>query len=259
MSRSIINLQKKKDEKKIRNLLGNLLKLNIEGQAVIEEYYEKLMNDPIDAIEELQAYIDQTRAINPDRAFVEAVAGGPNHSWSGPIIDLIGIIYSSLTREEREQVLRNILGFLDGLNSLNSQCHVEYINDPWLVADIVINRSVYWPGYSEYVNLLKKCLTFKDLMDNSDQMRSQFWLTLAVMRRDFSTVEVRKNYKKFYPELWDKTLDAVAAILNNIVICRMKCEKGEVEVFLNEELAKFDWTLHEKIREKIAEEKWIKL
>lgn len=258
----IISLEEKKDEKKIKKLLDGLFRKYTEGQPIVDEYYDRLMNDPIEAIDALEDFIKRTRDINPERAYVEAVAGGPNHSWSGPILDVLGIIYSSLDKELRGVALKKVLSFLDGLRYDNSQDHVEYINDPWLTADIIINRPFYYCGYMFYVELLAKHRTWKDFYNNTRDVKSEFWLAFAVIQPKFSTKEIRKNYYKFYPDLLDRTLDATAAILNNIVVCQVNNDKTVVldpDKLLGEELSKFDWSLHKKIKEKITESKWIKI
>ena len=48
---------------------------------------------------------------NTERGY-ESIAGGPNQDWIAPLIDIIGIVYPDLPREQRKKALIYIIRFL---------------------------------------------------------------------------------------------------------------------------------------------------
>ena len=124
MKAKILSYENKLQERIIDGLIGQIESKNQEALDIANSYYKLMMDDPISAINELTSYIEQARNVNESRAFLEAIAGGPNHDWTGPMLDIIGIVYPSLEREARTNGLKKSLNFLNGLNYFNSQYNV---------------------------------------------------------------------------------------------------------------------------------------
>jgi len=225
--------------------------------SIAQEYYELMQNDPLHAIEKLGHFINRARNVNEDAAFVEAVAGGPNHDWTAPMLDILGMMYPTLARDVREKGLRRCLKFLDSLRYDYAQNHVELINEPWLAADIVLNEPLYWCDYKEYYALLEKHKTWHEFQVHIPQVKSQFWLSLAVLKPTISSLDVRLNFYTQFKELMDRTLDALAGIIYEEAQ-RMSSHEG-VEDYIIHSLSKYDTYWYKDITTKITEKKWIKL
>lgn len=221
--------------------------------STAEDFGQLLAQDPRVAIDQLPRYLDQ--AANADGGGYHP--GGPNHDWTAPIIDLIGIVYPHLDNNVRAEALKRSLGFLDGLNYFNAQFNVELLNEPWLVADIIVNRPLYWCGFKSYSELLRQKRAWAELQPDLEGARSAFWMAYTVVRTEYTTPEVQANFYRIFPTLVDRTQDAAAAL----IACDAQRENLQdgipVEESIEAALFKYDKTLHTSIRSKIGERKWI--
>ncbi len=254
----IINFQeevRKRLSNKIISTLGSMCK---DVQYVADSYYQLMLEDPLLAIDQLQTFIDETRKINHDRAFVESVTGGPNHSWTGPMLDILGIVYPKLEKNVRKRSLQKCLNFLDKLNYFNAQNNVEKINEPWLVSDIIINQWLYWPDYKKYRNLLKEYPKWDDFSQHI-KFANDFFLSFAITIPKYSSLEIRLNFYRQFPDLLDRTKDGIAALTFNGSREMSKENGNSIEENIKETLQDYDSLLHEDIRRKINEKKWIKI
>jgi hypothetical protein len=230
-----------------------------DASSIAQEYYELMQSDPNSAIERLGEFINRARNLNEDAAFVEAIAGGPNHDWTAPMLDIIGTVYPLLERNVREKGLRKCFNFLGHLRCDYSQNHVELINEPWLAGDLVINEPWFWCGYKEYCEILEKQKTWSEFEQHIPEAKSQFWLALAVIRPKYSSLEVRLNFYRKYPELVSRTLDALAGIIYEEAQ-RMNQQEGiNAEDHIEECLSDYDTYWYKDIKKKMLEKKWIKL
>jgi len=255
----IINFEEALRRKSFDRALSQMIDTSSRAYDVANSYYQLMQKSPSIAIDKLDEFMEKVRDINPERCFVEAVAGGPNHDWTAPMLDIVGIMYPTLDRELRTKSLIKCMSFLDGLRYDYSQNHVELINEPWLVADIVISRDLYWCGYQDYIALLNKHKDWDGLRKDSTRIKSDFWLTYALVKPEYSSLDIRYNYYKTYPELVDRTLDGIAGIL--ATRSELFLEKKGTPILESYEkyLSKIDTILHDRILSKIEENKWIKL
>lgn len=229
------------------------------ADQVAEEYRGLITTDPKLAIKQLPDFLDKARDINPERSFVEAVAGGPNPDWTAPLIDIIGAVYPSLDKQTRKEALSVSLNFLDVLNYFNSQQNVELINEPWLVSDIVINRPLYWCGFKKYCNLLEKNPTWESFYPHLKSVRSAFWLGMAVSRTKYASEPVQTNFYRMFPTLMDRTQDAIAAIIFVNAQNDYLEEDTPIIQSIESSLFKYDPRLYKGIVKKIEERKWVDL
>jgi hypothetical protein len=212
-----------------------------------------------EAIKRLPEFIKRARDTNPNRAFVEAVAGGPNQDWIVPLMNVLGECYESLERNEREQIVRHCLNYFGGLNYLYSQNHVEMLTSPLLITDILMSRWLYWPGLSKQRAFLGNP-TVDDMVSKDQETMGSFWVCLAIIWNDDSiTLPVRQWYYKNYPDIVEKTLSFAAA--HTYFCAKGKVQNGEdiglhINSFLN---TVYDPVLHKRIREKIKESSWIQI
>lgn len=231
------------------------------GQAEeVAQSYSKLMaENPTLAIAQLPAFINKAREINPGGRWVETIAGGPNQDWTAPMLDIVGVVYPVLDKSVRREALLKCLGYLDGLNYFNSQNHVELINEPWLVGDIVINRPLYWCGFQEYCDLLQKHKTWKELYPQLLHTRSAFWLAMGVVRTEFASDEVKDNFYRVFPSLTDRTLDAIAGITHVHAEHESRKEGTPMKQNIESRLFKYGRRFHGDIIRKMTEGKWVSL
>lgn len=254
----ILDFEKAYRERMIDRLMNQFGTMYQQAGVVADDYFKLMLENPEEAIRKMPEFIDRARDINPVRAY-EAMAGGPNHDWTGPMLDILGTVYPELERNTREKGLRQCMNFLDGLNYFNSQDNVALINEPWLASDIVITRPLYWCGYEQYCDLAKQNKSWKDFSEKMKSARSSFWLAMAITRPEYASLEVRKNFHEQFPTLMDRTKDAIAAMVAVYGARRAEREGLELADCINEELVKRDPILHKDIRAKIEEKKWVLL
>lgn len=254
----LLDFEKASRERMIGKLVSQCGMMYQQAGVVVDEYLTLMSQNPKEAIRRMPKFIDRVRDVNPVRAY-EAMAGGPNQDWTGPLLDTLGIVYPQLEKDTREEGLRQCLNFLDGLNYVNSQDNVALINEPWLASDIVITRPLYWCGYKQYCDLAEQNKSWKDFSEKMNSARSAFWLAMAVTHPEYASLEVRDKFYKQFPTLMDRTKDAIAAMVAVYGGRKAKREGFELAGCIDERLAKHDPMLHDKIRVKIEEKKWVLL
>jgi hypothetical protein len=258
MGGKLLNFEGKLRERLIDGCMQQFGAMNEQASEIADSYLKLMMEDSALAIKQMNTFIGRTRDVNLERALGEAMVG-PNQDWTAPMLDILGIVYPSLEKDVRKEGLKKCFKFLDGLRYDYSQSNVELINEPWLVADIVINRSLYWCGYKEYALLLGKNRTWKELEPNLEITKSAFWLAIAVTRPKYSSLEVRTRFYEKFPDLMDRTQDAIAAVT---YVFGLKINEGEgtsIEEYIDTELLKYDPLLHQNIKSKIKKGKWVLL
>jgi len=253
----VIEFEKKTQERLVNKIVGEFDSLYNKADDIASRFNKICLNDPVEAIERLPEFIDSTRDVNPNKGY-ECIAGGPNQDWIAPLMNIIGIVYPDLPREQRQKALTYCLDYLDRQNTDRAKDHVELLDEPWLVADIVINSPGCWCGYSMYVDMLN-VKTWDEFSNKIESARSSFWLALAVTRYEYSSLEIRKNFYSTSPKLLDRTLDAIAGISSDHARHYNETKGTPIEEYISKSLSKYDPMLHKKIRKKMSEEKWIKV
>lgn len=231
---------------------------NMYGKAgeIMHEYTSLMQRDFSEGLKQFPSFLYKVRNIN--NLSYEALAGGPNHDWTCPLINIVGNLYSILKEEERTRAAKIVLNYLDGINSDYAQNHVERIHEPWLVRDIVINRWLYWPGFEEYSFFLKENPTQKEFRERVDTAKSKAWFSLAVMySKGEVTLDLRQSFYKDFPNLVDRTLDFIAARIKHGAETFAERKGISQDIYVEEHLQDYDISLHFKIKEKIAKAKWV--
>lgn len=135
---------------------------------------------------------------------------------------------------------------------------MAYINDAWLASDVIINsKFLYWPGYAEYVKDLKgkSWQEFEPVFNNA---KSSFFASYAILDNRYSSPELRSVFYEARPVLVDRALDGIAAVIANRAALVSGHDNVPLDEVMREELSLFDECLHDKIKVKIKEEKWVK-
>lgn len=226
-----------------------------------DSFRQLLLDNPGEGIAQFPTFLRKARDINPNAAFVEAVAGGPNHDWTAPIIDSVGIIYPELSVENRTRSLQMIMSYLDSLRYDYSQNHVERLNEPWLVGDITINSTnmFYWPGITQYSELLSQYATWEELHPHLHEVRSAFFMAFTVSKRKYTNNHIRQNFYHTFPSLTDRTQDAIAAIIYVRAQNAFLLEGTPIQEYVESKLFGYDPAIAPLIMRKIDERKWIDL
>lgn len=288
---NVVNLQEFTRRKSFKECVNQIGKIYEEAGLVGEEYRELISQDIDKAIKRLPEFIENARnAGMPGGRSYESLAGGPNPDFIMPLINGIGRIYPELSKETRNLFAKNVLNYLDGLRCDYSQSHVEDIEEPWLVRDILLDRSLYFPGYKNYADFLKKFRTWEEFNQGLGSkegqiVRSPFWLTLALIHPKYSSLGIRKNYYDQFGPLVDRTLDALAALdyewgkkhveRNNLNFEKRLKERANIgplfegsikqtkgdglldfEEELEDRIKNIDPLLHERLRKKFGERNW---
>lgn len=252
----IISIAERLNEKNIGKLLTQLDELHNKGLSFSRDFSRLLEENPNEAVKKIANYLDSAKYGGVEK---RVVGIDPNQDYTGPILDLFGNIYPIFDRETRKEGLSQCLSFLDKLNYFQAQFNVEYINEPWLAADILINRGLYWCGYQEYCDILGETSMWKDLSERLGKMKSRFWLAMAIINYKHSSLEIRTKFYKEFPNLIDRAQDAIAALTFNHAQNADKRDGTPVEEYIDESLSKYDPILHNKIRKKMGEKKWIRI
>ncbi len=253
-------------DRKAREVVNqiSLKYLHLKEQG-IEPFIELSENDPERAVEEFPSALGRVLELG-DNFFRGTMAGGPAPEATAPIINAIGAIYSKLPKTVREKALTQSLYFLDRLDYFNSQNNVELIDEPWLVGDIVINRPLYWCGYKEYVKRLERVTTIDDFkrefirekgyVDYID-VNSMFWLTYTFSRKEYSPDAPRMFFSELFPDIIDRTQDAIAALIVHHSKIDEKNEHIPYLTGVENHMKKYVEEWQYPIREKIEDVKWI--
>ena len=244
---------------RLSGLLSQFSGLYSKADGIAEQYALEMKQDPERALEKFHEAMEAVRNVNPNRAFAEAACRGPNQDWTAPILNAVGLMYPSLDRDLRQKALAKGIGFLDGLNSTVSQDNIEQVNEPWLAADILINRPYYWPGFQWYIDFFAKNKSWDDVARESEKVRSDFWMVFTALRPKYSTLPLRQKIYSSFPGVVDRTLDAIAALIHDHSEHDSRKGYRPYEDGVKGRLAKYDPQFHAAINEKIAEAKWIRL
>ena len=252
----VIDFTEQKFKRQAKKFVEQISSLYDMASELSEEYSQLLSQDPKKSIEMLPIFIKRLREVNPEPG-MEALSGGPNQDWIAPLFNVLGGIYPFIERDARKEGLIQCLNYLDGLRYDYSQNHVELIHEPWLVGDILVNRNLYWCGFKRPTEILAKSRTWKDFLKNKGE--SDFFLTLAITCPEYSSLEVRKNFYKEFPEMLDRTEDGIAALTYENSENESKKTGEDIQLLIDRRMIKYDPLLHNDIRRKIEERKWIKL
>lgn len=247
----------------IEGLLQSLEAIYQTGREIAETYSTLMYKDSLSAIKLFPQFVHQAKNINPNSSFVECVAGGPNHEIIGPILQVVGEVYPTLEKNIQKEALIKVTDYLVRLNSFYAQNHVAMIDEPWLVADIIVNYPRYWPGFERCKDLLQKHPRWTDFSKHIS--KESFWMAVAVTRTEYASLDIKFNFYKKFPRLLDRTKDAIAAFLYNETRNITKNEQldlfepNSLEEGIHRKLRWYDALLHEDICRKLKESKWINL
>lgn len=171
------------------------------------------------------------------RGFIEAIAGGPHEAIPSSIYNAVGEVYSYLERSQKDKALRQVLKILDDINYFYVQIsHTPYIREPLLLTDISICRRIYWPGFDDELNLIKKYSSFKRFKNETidergffkrDKVKSDFILATVLMHRKYS--EWGDNYIDVAnPNFLNRVFNGIVA-MDFSQVCQEKFDERVIE------------------------------
>jgi len=112
------------------------------------------------------------------------------------VYNALGAIYPSLSREQKLDGLRSILGKMDGIRyDRVSMNHTPYIRDPQLLSDIGASRVLYWPGLHDEEKIwkgksfeeVKRDILSEDGLFLPDKVNNDFLVAYGLLRSDFTS------------------------------------------------------------------------
>lgn len=261
------NCEDSSSKRKIDKILN---RVGIVYQHISEQGFEPFrqlsLDNPERAIQEFPDYLDRVLSAGED-LFRGMMCGGPYPEATAPLLNSIGTIYPHLSRALRTQALKRSLGFLDHLNYFNAQNNVELIDEPLLFQDILVNRSLYWPGFpGEKLKPLSSREKFEEaFLINGEggwsvQCASLGWLCYAASRVDcgYDVPFVRDFFVEHLPEIVDNTKGFAAALAIDHAYGDVVQKKGTYEAGVERRLTDHypeDW--QEDLRKKVSERDWI--
>lgn len=175
------------------------------------------------------------------RGYAEALTGGPSEGIPRAIYNAVGSVYPELDRDMKDLALEQIFKILDEFRyDIVQENHTSGIREPFLVSDISIVSSLYWPGLDEGRYILEKYQNFqdlrKDLIDKNglffhsglkrdvkglfdewtperklNYVNSDFIVAYSLLRSDIC--DFGKEYIKVAnPEFLDRTMQGIVAL-----------------------------------------------
>jgi len=166
---------------------------------VVKELEKLLKENPNSGVtkiaETYKAAVD--KHYHGDTAYLSSI-GGPCEGSVIPVYEVVGNIYPNLTREQKDEALKQFIQVWDRIRVDQVQrTHTAFINEPLLSADIYIAGRNYWPGIfdgrdSPLLNKLPKN-NFEEVKrqvldedgDIVPKACSQFIVAYALLRSDF--------------------------------------------------------------------------
>lgn len=247
----------------VSTLISRLDTTHEDAYAFAEAYRRKMAENPEEALVMLETYIQEARRPGPDRehqGFVEAVAGGPNPDYVVPVINVLEVTYSELEEEQRLAAFGTVLKYLDQLNFINAQGHVELMRNPHLIADITANRPHYWPGFRRYTDFLETDPEWAEVEDHFERLAvSPYFFALAVLRNGHASEETRERFYAEHPALIDVSLDGLAVRIYDKALRRADEPDGSFDASIEEQLEKYDARFGEELILRLTEPKYIRL
>jgi len=213
MVEKIIRIEELMAKRDANQFVGTIGSWYENAACASTELGQLFINNPTMAVEKIPDFIMKVRdsAGEGSHAY-EALTGGANPDWTGRMIDVVGEFYPTLSRSLRVKALKHTLGFIDLQNYMVAQDNVRLINEPALVRDILVNRSLYWCGCSKYVDLLEQNPEWTDLYPKLEKIASAFWMAFAVSQPKCSSEDIRNNFYAMFPTLIKGTQNAIAGL-----------------------------------------------
>lgn len=250
---TIINFRQGNKNLLRKNTFERNIDLYERARLLADDFAQSHEACPEQAVQGLESYFLQARSIAPNKAELQDV----NITWLSSFLDLIGHFYPGWDREMRTIALARTLDYLDDLNYDDARANVSMIDEPWLCRDIVINRCLYGATVHAYDMSLRKVRGWDEFEGVAELSPSKFWLALAITKKEGAWLGVRYGYRRAYPDVWDRTLDAVAAFADVAQLYLMQEERMRPQDALDAALEEYDPTLRPEIIRKMQEEKWI--
>jgi hypothetical protein len=211
--------------------------------------------DPVTAVEQLPLLMQSTRPLVESR-FQQQVQRD-NTRWYVYERNGLGILYPNLPYAAREAGLRSTLQELDQHNVIGSQADTEYIDEPLLLADITINRSIYWAGFKHLQERLKQSEDWQQFVDSKPAVRGLAQLAWAIAYGDGASQETREHFYENNPILIDHTQTAIANKIGAIANQRRNDRGFESDVYIAEHVGEYDPVLQNSIMSRVIRRGWI--
>ncbi|OGJ18540.1 hypothetical protein A3K73_05005 [Candidatus Pacearchaeota archaeon RBG_13_36_9] len=238
----------------VSSLADTLMDAPDKGIDLIVKTYNQALND---------AYTNE-RGVN-NRAFVQAMAGGPHEAVPWAVYNAVGTVYPYLDRKQKNRALGEILRILDTrnyaeVNGGNGVGHTTGIREPLLLSDIVIARWLYWPGLHDEEHLWKDKACFCDFQAETMDKEGMFYPTRVNSDFLVAYALLRKDFTPFGEEYAQAANPAfLERALKGIVAMRFAGAKGQSDVIKGTERLKelLPEIVHDRIEPLRQEGDWV--
>lgn len=212
----------------VRGLLAG--EMNVRAES-IDLLADILRTDTRRGIAAIADTIQKLRGGRSGAVLVEAVAGGPNRDNTLPILNIVGNQYPQLNVSMKRDALGALMDlYLDKINYIYAAEHLKGITEPILAADIVINRPLYRPDWSDIDRFLGTNPDWPTLYKEFEKSGAPFWFMCAVFSINYRASTAAANRRKIQqacPDYVNATLEASAIIVRHNA--QIEVDKGRAE------------------------------
>ncbi len=175
-----------------------------------------------------------------------------------PFLQTLEITYSGLTPDFKKAPLKYTTDFLSNIEVHIAQAIVKELDRPEFISDVCINCPEAHPTKAYNFKRLNWS-HFEEAYFEGDEeakyiVESPFWIMRTALKK--TTPEaVRRNLSEIFPELKDKTLNGIAAIIDT-ESRRRALTPAEYSRQVANRMRPYHLVNHEDIREKIDKRDW---
>lgn len=196
------------------------------------------------------------------------LAGGAPEEISWGLYNVIGEIYPSLTREQKNLAISQTLAIMDRqsykiINGMDGVGYTTGIREPFYLGEIVTVRTLYWPGLDEGRHIIKQHygdfdriradLITKEGKFKQNMVHSDFLVAYAFLRTEVEDFGER-FMGVFDKDFIDRTVTAIVKIKMRVSGAKTEEDLSESFDELREILPK---SLHSKIEPASKIEDWV--
>jgi hypothetical protein len=227
------------------------------AEALVQEL-EGLMAQDLDlAIAQLPAYIKKANLVG--KSSREAFGYRLEPNWITPFLDVLGAMYPHLSVPARKNILRYCLNDLDRENYPTAQIYLKEMSGPQFVADIIIVRSLYFPGFTDDIKRAERFVCAEEIARAGKKVTGTFWFATAMMWQAAKiSPSLREGYYSTYVEEVDQAVQLLGNLLGDEAVATTQKTPGlsEEDAFQHK-LRHFDPAKHQAILSVMKEKKWI--
>ncbi|MFH1511406.1 MAG: hypothetical protein ABIF10_06970 [Candidatus Woesearchaeota archaeon] len=212
--------------------------------------YRKLAEmDPVASSHRLYEHLQRLRPVNKHGAHI--LWNAYETSSVARLLNIYGLHYEHLSKCDKIEGLRQCMDYFGEMFTSRTRTLIGYLNEPLLVADIIVNRESYFPDY---------CFSYQYLRANTKTAEfagklPEFGLAgigFALMTSEDASLPIFHRFFSRVPSMLDNTVTLIAARI-------FSCVNDQSWTDYEEMADGVLWGLKDSVLKKIREKKWIDL